>query len=69
MIEIFADVRDEVKKTGETAWRIAMSQKTPIKAADFLSTVTDYYKRFYTEEEIEFLQFYFNTQMEMMKDE
>lgn len=69
MTEIFPNVRDEVRKCGETAWKIAMAQITPDKAAQFLNTVIEYYKHSYTEEEINFLHFYFQTQMEMANNE
>jgi hypothetical protein len=39
----------------------------PVKAANFLSEMLGYYKVLYTAEEVEFLQFYLNMQMEMMK--
>ena len=68
MQEIFENISEGVKQTAAIAWRLAMAQPTPAKAAEFLDTVTNYYKHLYTEEEIEFLQFYFNTQMEMMKE-
>ena len=67
MTEIYANVRDNVKKVGEFAWKVALAQNNPADAAIFLDNVTNYYKHYYTEEEIEFLQFYFHTQMEMMK--
>ena len=69
MKELFENVRDEVKNTAKMAWGLAMAQKNPVDAADFLNNVTNYYKNLFTDEEIEFLQFYFNMQMEMIKDE
>ena len=39
-----------------------------IPDARFLNTVTEYYRNLYSEEEIEFLQFYFQMKMEMMKE-
>lgn len=68
MQEIFKNVRSEVKDIAETAWQLAIAQKDVLKAAHFLNTVTEYYKNLYTEEEVEFLQFYFNMKMEMMKE-
>lgn len=68
MTEIFTNVRDEVKKTAAFAWKVALAQNNAIKMVNFLHNFTEYYKHFYTEEEIEFLQFYFNAQMEMMKE-
>lgn len=67
MTEIFENIRQEVKETARIAWNLAVKYTDPSKAAEFLNTVTNYYKNLYTEEEIEFLQFYFKMQMEMMK--
>lgn len=67
MQELFENINDNVKKTGELAWKLALMQKTPLKIAKFLTNVINYYKNLYTEEEIEFLRFYFHIQMEMMK--
>ena len=69
MTEIFQNIRDEVKEVADLAWRLAIAQKNPIDAANFLNNTTNYYRNIYTEEEIEFLQFYFNMKMEMMKNE
>ena len=68
MEEIFKNVRQEVKDTAKTALSLALKQTNPIKAAEFLNTVTNFYKPLYTEEEIEFLQFYFSLQLEMMSE-
>ena len=68
MQEIFNNIKDEVKEVAEIAWKLALMQKDPMKAAKFLNTVTEYYKNLYSEEEIEFLQFYFQMKMEMMKE-
>ena len=67
MNEIYKDVSDNVKEIARLAWNVAMAQKDPVRAANFLHSVTEFYKQSLTEEEIEFLQFYFNLQMEMMK--
>lgn len=67
MIEIFANIDKEVKDTAEIAWQLALSHEKPIDAAEFLNIVTEYYKKTYSEEEIEFLQFYFQMKLEMMK--
>lgn len=69
MNEIYKNVREEVRETAQIAWSLACAQKQPIDAAEFLDNVVRYYNNTYTEEEIEFLQFYFNMKMEMMKDE
>ena len=68
MEEIFKNISNEVKEIAAVAWKLALSQKDPVNAAKFLDTVTNYYKNIYTEDEIEFLQFYFKMQMEMMKE-
>ena len=69
MIEIFSDIGDDIKEIAKTSWKLALMQKEPRKAAEFLTRVIDYCKQLYTEEEIEFLQFYFQTQMEMVKND
>ena len=66
MQEIFKNVREEVKETAALAWKIAIGQHDPIAAAKFLDNVINYYTNYYTNEEVEFLQFYFHLQMEMM---
>ena len=68
MQEIFSNISNEVKETAQVAWNLAMMQRDPAKAADFLNNVTNYYRNLYTDEEIEFLQFYFQMKMEMMKE-
>lgn len=68
MQEIFENISDQTRQLAETAWTIAMAQDNPIKAANFLNTVTNYYDQLMNEEEIEFLRFYFNMKMEMMKE-
>lgn len=69
MQELFNNVRQEVKDTAESAWNLAIVQRDPARAADFLDNVTNYYRNIYTNEEIEFLQFYFKMKVEMMKDD
>ena len=68
MIELYDNIKEEVKEVAQVAWNLALMQKDPSKAAQFLHTVTEYYKQLYTQEEIEFLQFYFNMKMELMKE-
>ena len=69
MTEIFANVRDEIKHIAEAAWLLVKSKNDPSEAAELLNTVVEYAKAVYTEEEVDFLQFYFQMQMEMMKNE
>ena len=68
MEEIFKNVSDWVKGIASTVWSLAMAQDNPIKAAEFLNTVTNYYDKMLTDEEIDFLRFYFNMKMEAMKE-
>ena len=68
MIEIYNNINDETKKIAEQAWNIVLAQKNPVNAANFLHNVTEYYRNILSEEDIEFLQFYFNMKMEMMKE-
>ena len=68
MLELFEHIRPEVKKVAEGAWKLTISQHTPQEAAELLNTITNYYKLIWTQEEVEFLQFYFKMQMEMMKE-
>ena len=67
MKEIFENISDEIKKIAENCWKLANIQKNPIKVAELLNIITEYYKPKLTEEELRFLQFYFNMKMEMMR--
>ena len=68
MQEIFQNVSDKTKEIAEISWRLAVSQRNPIEAAEFLNTVTNYYDKILNEEDIEFMRFYFNMKMEAMKE-
>ena len=68
MQEIFENISNETKEIAGIAWRLAMMQNNPADAAKFLDTVTNYYSAILSEEEVEFLRFYFRMQMEMMKE-
>ena len=63
MVEIYANIRDEVKKTAESIWNVVLLRRTPAEAVELLNITTEYYRHLYTEEEMEFLQFYFNLKM------
>ena len=69
MTEIFTDIDQNVKDMAEGAWVLVRSRKDPLEAAKLLNTVVEYAERALTEEEVEFLQFYFNMKLEMMKNE
>lgn len=64
MIEIYKYVRDDVRQMAPILWRIALAQPTPVDAADFLNNATNFLKHYYTEDEINFLQFYFSMKTE-----
>lgn len=65
MIEIFTNISDDVKQKAEIMWKMALGQPNPVKAAELLNALTEYYRKRWTEEEVDFLRFYFQTQMEM----
>jgi hypothetical protein len=67
MTEIFDNISDETKEIARLAWAVAIAQNNPATAANFLNSVTEYYRNILTEVEVEFLQFYFNMRMEMIK--
>ncbi len=69
MTELFNNIRQEVKNTAASVWKLTIAQNTPTEAAKLLNTIVEYYKLIWTQEEVEFLQFYFQMQMEMIKDE
>lgn len=64
MIEIFTNVHSSTKELAATIWDLAMKMPNAIEAANFLNDSTNYYKPRLTEEEVNFLQVYFNTKME-----
>lgn len=68
MTELFTNVGAVAKKIAETAWQLASIQKDPWDAATFLDNVTNYYSNLLTEEEVEYLRFYFSMKLEMMKE-
>ena len=68
MQEIFENVSNETKEIAEIAWRLAAAQSDPMDAASFLNDVTNYYEKKLSEEDLDFLRFYFNMKMELMKE-
>lgn len=64
MQEIFDNISNETKEIADIAWRLAKAQKTPAGAADFLNNVTNYYEHLLSEEDMNFLRFYFQMKME-----
>lgn len=67
MTELYSNVSEEFRKKAEVLWRIAKAQKDPTQMVKFMDNATNYYRNTGLEEEAEFLQFYFNLQLEMMK--
>ena len=69
MTEIFTNISSNVKSTVEAAWNIAAAQKEPAQAVEFLNNFTNYYSHLYTDEEMDFIRFYFNMKMEELKNQ
>lgn len=65
MTEIFENISDDVKNKAEIIWQIATAQPDALAAAEYLHGMTEYFKNKWTEEEVDFLRFYFNMRMEM----
>ena len=69
MTELYSHIRQEVKDLARGSWKMAIAQHSPQEAAELLNTVVEYHKLIYTQEEVEFLQFYFKMKMmEMTKE-
>ena len=66
MIELYNDISQETRDLAESIWRLAQLKKNPIDAAKFIVDTTEYFTNILTEREIEFLRFYFYTQLELM---
>ncbi len=69
MVELFTDIKDEVKQTASFIWRMAKLQSNPIHAGEFIDTSIKYLEQIYTEDEMNFVHFYLQMQMEKMKNE
>ena len=67
MIELFPTISNKIKEEAENIWNISR-QMNPVEAAKFLDIYTNIFNISHTEEETDFLRFYFNLQMEMMKE-
>ena len=66
MIELFPNVSEQVRADAEKAWRLAQTFHNPMNTVQFLSNYTKYAP---TEEQQDFLRFYFNLQMELQDNE
>lgn len=69
MIELYRNINEEVRKDAEVIWKMALSFKDPKESAKYLNDSVALYRNTHTEEEVDFLDFYFQMQMEMMKNE
>lgn len=67
MIELFPDISDQIRKEIAEVWDMARSM-SPLDASNFLNTYTTIFEAGHTPEETDFVQFYFNLQMEAMKE-
>lgn len=66
MIELFKDIPEETKQLAAAAFDLAMAQKTILGKLQMLE---NYYQSCKTEEEKDFVNFYFNLKMEQLKNE
>lgn len=66
MIELFPDIPERVRKQTAFIVDIALSKNDPLSAVKILN---EYTNSCYTEEERNFVQFYFKMKMEQMKNE
>ena len=69
MTEMFENISQDVKDVAEFSWNLATAKNSLPEILEVLDTVTSYYRTFGKPEEVEFLQFYFNMRMEMMKND
>lgn len=65
MIELFPNISTQLRESAEIAWRLA-SSLPPVQATKFLEAYTAYN---HTEEEQDYLRFYFNIEMEKVENE
>ena len=65
MIELWENINDKTKEYAEQAWTLAIAMLNPADAANFLNDITNNYIG--TQKEVDFLRFYFNMKMEMIK--
>lgn len=65
MIELFPNISAQLREAAEIAWRLA-SSLPPVSATKFLEAYTAYN---HTEEEQDYLRFYFNIEMEKRENE
>ena len=67
MIELFPYISNETRQEVEKMWNLA-KQMDSVNASKFLNAYTNLFTINHTENEVDFLHFYINLQMEMMKE-
>jgi hypothetical protein len=67
MIELFPNISEEIRQHAADTWELTKTMSA-VNAANFLDIYTNIFSLNHTEEETDFLRFYFNLQMEMMKE-
>lgn len=67
MTELFSDIPQITKDYAALVWKQA-SQMSPEAAVKLMSASTEAFEKEGLTEEADFLRFYFNLQMEMMKE-
>ena len=69
MIELYSDINENVRNDAVRFWQTAINMPKPKDAAKFLNDSIKQYREMHTEAEVDFLDFYFQMQMEMVKNE
>ena len=69
MTEIFSNISEDTRQIAEFFWDLSMTKHTLPEKVTVLDNITRIYSIFGTQEEVEFLQFYFRMRMEMMKND
>ena len=67
MIELFSDISQTIEDFAILTWEAAL-QMTPDNATKLLSSTTEAFEKEGLVDDADFLRFYFNLQMEMMKE-
>lgn len=66
MIELFPDIPEQVRKNAEFMFEMALRQKNILST---IKVLNEYTETCSSEEEKEFVEFYFNMRMEQMLNE
>lgn len=68
MTELFPDIPQQIRDYAAFIWEQAKQRESPIEAVKLLESTTKIFEDSGLKEEADFLRFYFNLQMEMMKE-